>query len=228
MKKIIVVLTLIAIFAAPLWAQDEQSFLFKPNRDRSGVVIDGYGGSEKNVKIPAMIQGMPVTEISPRAFRTLPITSVVIPRGVTIIGEAAFIDCKQLYTVTLPNTLKTIGRDAFRNCEALTSIDLPEGITDIQQTAFANTGLRSVKWPASAPAISEYVFRECSNLETVTLPEGLITIGNGAFYRCAAITSINIPSTVRNIYNLSFSGCIAIPMNIQVAIQRAGYKGNFK
>ena len=227
MKKLIIALTLIAILAISGWSQDAGSFLVTVNRDGSGVVITGYGGSIRDVKIPANIQGLPVKEIGPRAFRTSRITSIVIPEGVSIIGDAAFQNSESLHTVTLPNSMRKIGRDAFQGCSALNTINLPNGITEIGVTAFGNTALKTVTWPAGAQEISEYTFRECPLLETVNLPEGVITIGNGAFYRCAALVNITVPSTVKNIYNLTFDGCKSINLGAQVAIKRAGYRGNF-
>jgi hypothetical protein len=229
MKKIIIALIFLPFFSISLLAQTTDEFRVSTTRDGTGVVITGYTGSSSTVNIPASIQGLPVKEIATRAFQKATITTVSIPAGVTIIGAYAFSENDKLYSVTLPNTLVTIGRDAFRYCSALTSITIPGSVTSIEQLAFANTGLRSVVWPASVAEIKEYTFRECPNLESVTLPEGLTRIENGAFYRCPALTKINMPSTIQNIVgNLTFSGCTAIPLNIQAEITKYGYRGNFK
>jgi hypothetical protein len=226
-KKSMFILVFIAVLTVQVFAQDASYFTITVTRDGSGAVVTGYGGNERDVKVPANIQGLPVKEIGTRAFRTSKITSVVISEGVTIIGDAAFQNSAALHSVTLPNSLRTIGSDAFHGCGVLTAITLPNGITEIGVNAFANTALRSVTWPTGASVINDYAFRECSSLETVNLPEGVITIGQGAFYRCSALVNIKIPATVKNIGNLSFNGCVSIPLGSRVPIQRAGYRGNF-
>ena len=43
--------------------------------------------------------------------------NVVIPNGVTSIGDSAFADCESLKSITIPNSVTTIGNYAFRFCE---------------------------------------------------------------------------------------------------------------
>lgn len=49
-------------------------------------------------------------------------TSVIIPKNVTSIGEGAFGYCEALTSATIPNSVKSIGSYAFGNCPKLTSI----------------------------------------------------------------------------------------------------------
>ena len=46
--------------------------------------------------------------------------AVVIPDGVTEIGDRAFACCMNLQYVTLPESVTYIGEDAFSECENLT------------------------------------------------------------------------------------------------------------
>ena len=50
------------------------------------------------------------------------ITKLVIPDGVTSIGDYAFSCCDGLTSVTIPNSVTSIGAQAFDNCQRLTSI----------------------------------------------------------------------------------------------------------
>ena len=63
---------------------------------------------------------------------------VVIPDGVTEIGECAFNGCKNLTAVKLPASLTSIDGFAFKNCFSLTSITIPESVTKICDGAFEN------------------------------------------------------------------------------------------
>ena len=48
--------------------------------------------------------------------------NIVIPEGVTEIGNDAFYDCKLLESVTLPKSLAEIGSEAFLGCESLKEV----------------------------------------------------------------------------------------------------------
>ena len=50
------------------------------------------------------------------------ITDLVIPEGVTSIGNLAFLGCSSLTSITIPNSVTSIGSYAFYNCSNLTSI----------------------------------------------------------------------------------------------------------
>lgn len=88
------------------------------------------------VGIPFSYNGKAVTAIDENAFYSATINKVVIPEGVTHIGNGAFDNCKRLLNVSLPSTLTEIGGWAFRDCTALTSIVIPIGVTTIGTWAF--------------------------------------------------------------------------------------------
>ena len=107
--------------------------------------------------------------IGESAFDNLLIQEVILPEGVVMIGEDAFVDCINLRHVKLPDSLLIIGDGAFYNCQELmdvvlppylyaigpsafvdcwklTSIDIPETVRYIGSEAFCNTGLTEVWW----------------------------------------------------------------------------------
>ena len=88
------------------------------------------------IAIPWEYNGKAVTAIDENAFYSATINKVVIPEGVTRIGNGAFDNCKRLLDVSLPSTLTEIGGWAFRDCTALTSIVIPIGVTTIGTWAF--------------------------------------------------------------------------------------------
>jgi hypothetical protein len=67
------------------------------------VIITGYTGSAKDVRIPTRIGGKPVTEIGDYVYAYLDnkLTSVIIPDSVATIGDYAFQN-NQLTSVTIP------------------------------------------------------------------------------------------------------------------------------
>ena len=69
-----------------------------------------------------------ITEIKASTFRNTAIKSIVIPNGVTTIGESAFRSCTYLESVSVPNTVTYIDDKAFRECSSLENIVLPYNV----------------------------------------------------------------------------------------------------
>ena len=113
------------------------------------------------------------------------VTELIIPEGVTTIGDYAFYYCTSLTSVTIPDSVTTIGSRAFYYCTSLTSVTIPDSVTTIGSRAFAICeSLTSVTIPNSVTTISSYAFYNCSSLTDVdyngTEEEwNSITIGNG-------------------------------------------------
>ena len=47
-------------------------------------------------------------------------------KSVSIIGESAFSDCRNLESVMLPDSVESIGKDAFRGCSNLKDVKAPK------------------------------------------------------------------------------------------------------
>ena len=100
--------------------------------DENGVLVK-YHGSGGDVVIP---EG--VTSIGEEAFDNCnSLTGIIIPKGVTSIGDRAFRLCTRLNGVTLPDGVTSIGCDAFGGCSSLTSISIPESVTIIYAAALS-------------------------------------------------------------------------------------------
>ena len=85
-------------------------------------------------------------------------TEVVIPEGVTEIGESAF-QCSYMPSVRLPSTLKKIEKQAFMYAYNLTKITLPDGLETIGDEAFSGCHPRNaVVLPASIKSIGKKAF----------------------------------------------------------------------
>ena len=101
---------------------------------QNSCTITGYTGSGGDVVIP---NG--VTTIGNGIFQfNTSITSVVIPDSVTTIGDNAFDQCESLKTVTFGTNsqLTTIGGSAFSFCPNIESISISDSVTSIGKNAF--------------------------------------------------------------------------------------------
>ena len=96
------------------------------------VYLIGYVGGSKNLVVPTG-----VTAIYSVAFYETNIESVVLPEGLTEIGEQAFYYCERLASINIPASLTTIGEAAFDSCRALTEITIPETLTNMGSSVFS-------------------------------------------------------------------------------------------
>ena len=102
-------------------------------------ILERYNGNEPHVVIP---NG--VTCIGNSAFygRTN-VTSIEIPNSVIWISGCAFIGCENLTSIDIPNSVDYIGLNAFMRCSSLTKISIPNNVSYIDLWAF--DGIRQVK-----------------------------------------------------------------------------------
>ncbi len=181
--------------------------------------IEGYSGENENIVIPEKLGDIPVTRIGNKAFfvdpkqkeraaRLKKIKSIVIPEGVTSIGDAAFKGCAGLTSISIPAGVKSVGDDAFMNCRKLRSITIPDGVTSIGKQVFKNcSGLTSIELPRGIKFIGESAFESCEKLQSLTIPYGVTTVGNWGLSSCKALTSITIPDSVISIGDYAFEEC---------------------
>lgn len=122
---------------------------------------------------------------------------VIIPAGVTEIGDEVFSHSTSLTSVTIPGSVKTIGFEAFYACTNLSNVTIANGVSVIGHSAFAMCfSLSSITIPDSVTEIEQYAFWACESLRNVKIGNGLVSIGYKAFADCDNLTNIDIPAGV--------------------------------
>lgn len=122
--------------------------------------------------------------------------SVVIPNGVTEIGNSAFYGTNQITRLTIPNTVETIGASAFSSVSSLIELNIGNGVRVIGDNAFSgSSSLRSLIIPEGVRFIGAFAFEEDFRLETLVIPSTVESIGSGAFDGTTALTSFKYCGT---------------------------------
>jgi hypothetical protein len=144
------------------------------------------------------------------------IVAVVIEAPIKNIGEGAFLGCKNLKSVKLPAGLCEIGASAFESCTSLQSITIPKTVQEIDSKAFANCPANITVVPgneeyksAGGVLFSSNQLLSCptSKAGDYVVPEGITYLASGAFKYCKGLTSVTLPSTMKNWNYLSFGAC---------------------
>lgn len=105
-------------------------------------------------------------------------TRIVIPEGVTTIGEGAF---------------------PWWENSKITSVTMPDSVTTIERRAIQSTSMTKLVLSKNLKSIGEDAFVGNKKLKTVNLPYGLERIDVGAFGGCTSLVNMTIPATVKYI-----------------------------
>ena len=153
------------------------------------------------------------------------IIDLVIPNGVTSIGDYAFERCTGLTSINIPNSVTSIGSSAFDGCTGLTSVNIPNSVTSIGSSAFYKcTGLTSITIPNSVTSIAYQAFYGCTRLKKVVVEDLAAWCGiyfgvssNPLYYahhlydkNDNEITDLVIPNSVTSIGEYAFNGCTGL------------------
>lgn len=164
-----------------------------------------------------IIEGATVTGFTPDVPSKL-----VIPRGVSVIGEDAFEDCLKLTSVTIPDTVLRIEEYAFYGCKNLASVTIPSSVKRIEEDAFDEcTSLKEIQfkgtmaqWKALDGSVyipSPFIRCNDGNIEIKDVPAYLKIYGR-IVTGCTDEVPANlvIPEGVAIIGFKAFEGCTSL------------------
>lgn len=181
-KKIMIVVCLLVIFLGIYLLVKPYGFInyvtddnFEYTQTDNGIILTKYTGENKNIIIPAKIDGQNVVSLSGTFYGNNIVENVIISQGIETVDYMAFWHCINLVGIEIPESVKTIGHAAFNSCISLEKIKGEFNYTQIMPYAFSN----------------------CISLESIILPDTLEFIGEKAFEDCESLKKIEIPASVQ-------------------------------
>ncbi len=143
-----------AFYPASMKEASAEDFTYTVNDE--GVTIEAWKGEAAYVRIPAEIEGKPVTAVGDRAFYETDVRVVRFPDTVTEIGYNLFGGCTELVSVILPAGLKVLTQAAFESCFRLVNAELNEGLEIIEPHVFwGDNNLYTISLPDSLKELQE-------------------------------------------------------------------------
>lgn len=142
---------------------------------RPSTGYDEVMGGGYDIKIPSKFIHNNVTfrvvEIGDYAFTDCKnMYSVTIPASVEVIGYRAFAGCTRLSKIEIPNSVKTIGWESFQGCTKISNLEIPNSVCEILNGAFANcTGIKTMNIGKSVEKIGSGIFEGCTALESIVV-----------------------------------------------------------
>ena len=147
------------------------------------------------------------------------LTGVVIPEGITEIGDFAFSNCPSLENILVsadnPSYVSInnccLSKDLRKLIFGCRSSIIPEGISMIEESAFEGcVGQTSIVMPEGVKEIGRDAFSGCTGLTNIVIPDSVTEINGGAFFGCTSLSSIVIPKGVTEIGESAFGGCVGL------------------
>ncbi len=151
------------------------------------------------------------------------IKRIVINEGPTYTLSYAFAGLYNVTSVSLPDSFTNIGNYMFAGCTSLTDITIPvnawvqgnafEGCTSLEAIGVAedNPHLCAIDGVVYDKELTRNVAVPKGITGSLTIPEGVIYVGSpefGHFDNCTKLTSVTIPTSVREI--TTFDGCTSL------------------
>ncbi|MGN0814211.1 MAG: leucine-rich repeat protein [Candidatus Coproplasma sp.] len=144
--------------------------------------------------------------------------TIVLPDGVSTMGDTTFLGCYSLVQATLPS-LSKLGEFTFWSCYSLESVTFGENATTTGTFTFypgatidgsvIQSSLKNVTLGKGTRKIGDSAFTYCTQLESIDLTY-VKEVGDRAFYNCTALGSVTGMENLEIIGDSAFYSCTAL------------------
>lgn len=116
-----------------------ETYYYTLNYDEGTATINRYekAPDRSYTQVPDIICDNIVTVIGSSVFYKMPLTKIVLPETIEIIGSNAFNGCSELTDITIPLSITQIDKYAFNGCVGLKSLYISNSLTTIGEKVFS-------------------------------------------------------------------------------------------
>lgn len=228
---------------------------YKLSEDGTYYSVSSIGNcTDEVVVIPSTYNNLPVLKIGDHALNECTMRAVIIPEGITGIGQSAFIDCYNLESVFLPDSLTYVGPYAFDYdyklgvyesrllyvdnwiVDGRSNYDTGKSVTPtVIRDGTAGIGVQSAMYatgrltlPDSVKYINEDAFYY-SDIVAITLNDNIERIEDKTFRQCSNLMSVTLGKNVKYVGEEAFYQCfnlfqITLPDGVTEISDRAFYE----
>ena len=183
--------------------------------DKSAIELEilNYAGDEREIAIPAEIDGMKVVSVMSLS-RAKNLRTLHIPNGVEVRWALARAPKLRKITVSPDNRRYSVKGNALLNKKGTKLMGYPGGYTTlkvpdsvVQIEGEFSPRLKKIKLGKNVKKVGYYSFSENKSLETLVLDRKMQYIGTGAFWRCRKLKKVVLGKSVKRIDYAAFDGC---------------------
>lgn len=173
------------------------------SQNSEGTKILSNAGNVSEIEIDGVKQQNVVTQFKFSVLGEHVVKYTLIDQTQITNGMFSYVETR-LYKVIIPDGVTSIGNQAFNNCYSLKQVIMPNTVTSIGYMAFQSTDLRDgVQWSDHLTTIGNQAFSGIylgkNQNGVVQLPNSVITIGERAFQRLDYMTQMQVGSNVTTI-----------------------------
>ncbi len=195
-------------------------YTFALNQDSTYTLVSTNCPEDRELAIPAVYRGLPVTKIGNRAFFGYQkLENLILPDGIAEIEESAF-ENSALTNLDIPASLTSVGKDAFSGCrlQSVNINDLAAWCAVVFGNIEANplhcsehlyvngAVVTELAFPGAVTRVGPYAFYGCSELQTLDM--GYVqTVGAEAFYGCTALETVDVRRAFDSVGRDAFAEC---------------------
>ena len=122
--------------------------------------------SLEQISLPDSLQN-----INWHTFWNTGLTSLHLPRQITVIPTGLVRDCSQLSHITWESPITEIQGGAFYDCDSLTTLDLSDTtIDEVRDNVFYGSGIMDIRLPDTVKQIKGGAIGACSSLRHIEIP----------------------------------------------------------
>lgn len=181
-----------------------KTFQRRKFKDEHGVEFSACGDSTVLTRMPKDFIG---------AYR--------VPDFVSSIGLCAINGCNGLTSLVIPKSVTVIEKDNFELCEQLASLVVEQGNPMFDSREDCNAiivtatdtlvhGCNGSTIPDSIEVIADYAFSQRRNLSCISIPDSVVYIGEFAFLCCFSLESDILLQGIHQVTRCCFDGCSRI------------------